>query len=297
MNIRQMEVFRAVMQMGSVTAAAKLLNVSQPAVSAVLRHCEDQLKSKLFLRVGRRLRPTPEAEKLFPEVDSAFRRIEMVTRLAQDLVAGTRGVIAVAATHSSAPLVAECVSSFIDKGGKQIRISLQSLPSTEVIERVLSHEVDFGVAYGPVLHAGLDTELLVERRVICLLPKNHPLTAHRVITASNLIGSRVITYGTQTSLGKIVQAELLKAGGDQNHLVEVNSTDLACLLVASGAGVGVIDPTPTSVRFNHLVTRPLATKILVQLYLLFARGRPVSRLTGDFVQQLKANASPRRARK
>ena len=121
MNIRQMEVFRAVMQMGSVTAAAKLLNVSQPAVIAVLRHCEDQLKSKLFLRVGRRLRPTPEAEKLFPEVDSAFRRIEMVTRLAQDLIAGTRGVISVAATHSSAPLVAECVSSFLEKRQTEFR--------------------------------------------------------------------------------------------------------------------------------------------------------------------------------
>jgi DNA-binding transcriptional LysR family regulator len=292
-----MEVFRAVMQMGSVTAAAKLLNVSQPAVSAVLRHCEDQLKSKLFLRIGRRLRPTPEAEKLYPEVDSAFRRMEMVTRLAQDLIAGTRGTIAVAATHSSAPLVATCIPRFLSPNGRDIRISLQSLPSAEVIERVLSHEVDLGVAYGPVLHAGVETELLVERKVVCLLPQNHTLASQRSISLSDLIKFRVITYGMQTALGKIVQTELLKAGGDQNQLVEVNSTDLACMLVSSGAGVGVIDPSPTNVRFNNLVKRPLSTKITVQLYLVFARGRPHSKLTGDFAHQLKARAAGRSARK
>lgn len=292
-NIRQMEVFRAVMQMGSVTAAAKLLNVSQPAVSAVLRHCEDQLKSKLFLRIGRRLKPTPEAEKLFPEVDVAFRRMELVTRLAQDLFAGTRGTIAVAATHSSAPLVASCIPRFLTPAGRDIRISLQSLPSAEVVERVLSHEVDFGVAYGPVLHAGIEAELLVERKVVCALPQKHPLSTQRSLSVANLVKTRVITYGTQTALGRIVQAELLKAGGDQNQLIEVNSTDLACMLVASGAGVGVIDPSPTNVRFANLVTRPLSTKILVQLFLVFARGRPVSKLTENFAQQLKLRASAR----
>lgn len=254
MNIRQMEVFRAVMQMGSVTAAAKLLNVSQPAVSAVLRHCEDQLKSKLFLRVGRRLRPTPEAEKLFPEVDSAFRRIEMVTRLAQDLVAGTRGVIAVAATHSSAPLVAECVSSFIDKGGKQIRISLQSLPSTEVIERVLSHEVDFGVAYGPVLHAGLDTELLVERRVVCLLPKNHPLTAHRTIAASSLIDSRVITSAHRRPLGKSFRPSCSKPAATRTIWSRsIPPTSPACWSLPAPASASSIRPRPA---FVSITSRP-----------------------------------------
>jgi DNA-binding transcriptional LysR family regulator len=295
MNIRQMEVFRAVMQMGSVTAAAKLLNVSQPAVSAVLRHCEDQLKSKLFLRVGRRLRPTPEAEMLFPEVDSAFRRMELVTRLAQDLIAGTRGTIAVAATHSSAPLVASCIPRFLSPGGRDIRISLQSLPSAEVVDRVLSHEVDLGVAYGPVLHAGIEAELLVERKVVCVLPRSHALVTQRSISVANLVQTRVITYGTQTALGKIVQAELLKAGGDQNQLIEVNSTDLACMLVAAGAGVGVIDPSPTNVRFENLVKRPLAIKILVQLFMVFARGRPLSKLTKDFAQQL-SNRAARRSR-
>jgi DNA-binding transcriptional LysR family regulator len=217
--------------------------------------------------------------------------MELVTRLAQDLIAGTRGTIAVAATHSSAPLVASCIPRFLSPGGRDIRISLQSLPSAEVVERVLSHEVDFGVAYGPVLHAGIEAELLAERKVVCILPRHHPLASQRSISVANLVQTRVITYGTQTALGKIVQAELLKAGGDQNQLIEVNSTDLACMLVASGAGVGVIDPSPTNARFEDLMKRPLKTRILVQLYVVFARGRPLSKLTKDFAQQLKLRGS------
>src|SRR5271168_4150847 len=48
MNLRHMEVFHAIMRTGSVTGAARALNVTQPAVSAVLKHCETQLKMKLF---------------------------------------------------------------------------------------------------------------------------------------------------------------------------------------------------------------------------------------------------------
>src|SRR3546814_15867250 len=68
MNLRQMEVFHAIMQTGSVTAAARVLHVTQPAVSAVLKHCEEQLGLKLFERTGGRLQPTREAQALFPAI-------------------------------------------------------------------------------------------------------------------------------------------------------------------------------------------------------------------------------------
>ncbi len=66
MNLRQMEVFHAIMRSGSVTGAARQLNVSQPAISATLRHCEAQLGMKLFERAGSGLQPTPEAHAIFP---------------------------------------------------------------------------------------------------------------------------------------------------------------------------------------------------------------------------------------
>ena len=91
MNLRHMEVFHAIMRTGSVTGAARSLNVTQPAVSAVLKHCESQLKMKLFTRVSGRLQPTAEARAIFPEIAAIFGRVEAVKSLTQDLVGGRLG--------------------------------------------------------------------------------------------------------------------------------------------------------------------------------------------------------------
>src|SRR3546814_17025562 len=97
MNLRQMEVFHAIMVTGSITGAARLLNVTQPAVSTVLKHCESQLKMKLFVRVAGRLQPTAEAEAVFPQAASIFGRLDAVSRLTQDLVGGRLGTLSIAA--------------------------------------------------------------------------------------------------------------------------------------------------------------------------------------------------------
>ncbi len=73
MNLRHLEVFYAVMSAGSVSEAARRLNVSQPAVSNMLKHAESTLGvAPLFERVGGRLKPTPEAQALLPEAASVF---------------------------------------------------------------------------------------------------------------------------------------------------------------------------------------------------------------------------------
>ena len=67
LNLRHIEIFHAIMRTGSITAAAESLNITQPAVSAVLKHFESRLQMPLFDRVNGRLRPTLEAEALLPE--------------------------------------------------------------------------------------------------------------------------------------------------------------------------------------------------------------------------------------
>ncbi len=81
MNLRQIEVFRAVMLRRSVTDAARMLGVSQPTLTKVLRHAEDQLGFRLFRREKGRLRPTEEAELLFTDADRIFRELQSLQRL------------------------------------------------------------------------------------------------------------------------------------------------------------------------------------------------------------------------
>ena len=69
MRARQLEVFTAMMKAGTVTAAAQMLNISQPALSQILIHTEDNLGFLLFNREKGRLFPTPEALELYPDND------------------------------------------------------------------------------------------------------------------------------------------------------------------------------------------------------------------------------------
>src|SRR5258708_14653119 len=98
MNARQLEVFRTIMRCGTLTSAARALNVAQPALSQILLHPEDELGFKLFQRLKGRLVPTPEAEQLFPETDRLFRAFDNLRRFASDLKHGTAGLVRLAAS-------------------------------------------------------------------------------------------------------------------------------------------------------------------------------------------------------
>jgi len=286
MNIRQMEVFRAVMRAGSVTAAAEALHVSQPAVSTMLRHCEDQLGTRLFLRIGRRLQPTPEAEALFPGIDRLFRQIETEAGIARQVLMGTRGAISIAATHSFASLAALAIPPFLAERGADLRITLHSLPNAEVVERVRAREVDLGIAYGPLHEREVDLERLVTGHVVCVLAEDHPLAARPAIALADLVASRVVSYGTHTELGRTIHAALRRLGLRTEQQIEVNSTQLALTLAAAGAGVALVDLLPNGLVPAHLVVRRLEPAIPVQGVLVFARGRPRSRLVSDFAASL-----------
>ena len=107
LNLRQIEVFRAVMITGSIRGASELLFVSQPAVSRLLAHTELRVGFALFQRVKGRLYATPEAKKLFREVESVYAGVQRVNQLARDLGEHREGIlnVAVSYTHLTLPTI------------------------------------------------------------------------------------------------------------------------------------------------------------------------------------------------
>ena len=85
LNLRQIEVFRAIMLSGSISGASKLLFVSQPAVSRLIAYTEQRLGLMLFQRIKGRLYPTPEARRLFVEVTALYQNVQRVNEVADNL--------------------------------------------------------------------------------------------------------------------------------------------------------------------------------------------------------------------
>jgi DNA-binding transcriptional LysR family regulator len=93
MNLRQLEVFQAIMKTGSVTEAAEILGLSQPAVSVILKNAETQIGMKLFERMRGRLHPTLEARTLAPDVEAIFTLILNLNWHAGALRDGVHGIV------------------------------------------------------------------------------------------------------------------------------------------------------------------------------------------------------------
>ena len=98
MRLRHIEVFHAIYISGSITGAAELLYVSQPSVSKVLSHAEQQLGFPLFHRNKGKLTPTAEAEIMFPEIKRIYQQLKTVRHLAGNIGNGATGIINLAVT-------------------------------------------------------------------------------------------------------------------------------------------------------------------------------------------------------
>ena len=296
MNLRQLEVFNAVMRAGSVTAAAQSLNVSQPAVSNVLKHLEQQLRFKLFERIGGRLHPTPEAMDLLPDVNEIFGRIGTLNRVVQEMRDGGSGRLVLATSPTLVNAFLPRAIAVFRQRSPGVRIAIQSLPTPLVIERVARREVDMGIVYAPVADGGVEFEDLVTTELACVVPKKHPLARKRLVSAEDLVGHPVISLGPTTRIGILIEAECRKAGVSVPDVcIEASSSLAACLMVSEGAGVGLVDRTTSlSGKFGDLAFKSFSPRIRLEVQLIYTRGRPRSRAAVQLSELLRANVREER---
>ena len=178
-NLRHLEVFRAVINAGSANRAARALGITQPAVSRSLAKLETDLGLALFDRSRHRLEPTPEAIRLYDEVENAFAGVERVLNTAQDIRDLGEGQLRIATIPSlTRALIRPAVARFLARY-PGLNVSLEVRTNRIVVEWVAAHQVDLGIATLPVNHPGLAVKPLFAPRAVCVMPGNHRLAAKR----------------------------------------------------------------------------------------------------------------------
>ena len=160
LNFRQIEAFRAVFQTNGMTAAANLIGVTQQAVSRLIRDLEAELGLTLFDRQGRKLLATPEAAALFREVQRSFHGLDRIERAAVEIKRKRAGVLRVAGSGAmSLYLLPAVVQQFRDQW-PGVLVSLNMLPSSEVLETIGRQIDEVGVADVASTGPGVDIEPL-----------------------------------------------------------------------------------------------------------------------------------------
>lgn len=288
-NLRQIEVFRAIMVTGSISGAARLLSVSQPAISRLLAYTEDRLKMRLFERIKGRVQPTPEARRLFAEVEDVHRGVLRINDLALELRRRGTGALHVVASPSLAQAIVPAAIQRFRQSYPDVFIEMEILTLRELVERVSARRVDVGFAGMPVQDPTIETRALAEGRLSVICRKDHVLAGAPSIDMATLRDYPLIGYHSQTPYGDLVARAIAESGVDVQFDTIVRFTPVACSLVQAGVGIAIADDfvVGSGSSFPDLVARPITPGMPVFVHALASRLEPLSRLGQAMVSTME----------
>lgn len=287
MRLRHIEIFQAIRQTGSVSAAAQLLHVSQPAVTKVLQHAELQLGFPLFLRVRGKLQPTPEALALEREVDKVTESLQGVRRLAQNLRRAPGQSLRIGATPALAlsllpPAIREWTQRYPD-----IACELSSAHSRELVQNLLMREMDVALTLQPPDHPGLNAQPLAHGVLVALAPRDYWPEAEqgKPLPLMALADAPLIGLSSADPLAAKLDSYLETVDPPPRISISVQTYSLARAMVESGAGLAVIDPF-TALGASTTITciRPLAPPLPITLYALTRADEPPPHMLASLLE-------------
>lgn len=286
MRLRHIEIFQAIRQTGSVSAAAQLLHVSQPAVTKVLQHAEQQLGFPLFLRVRGKLQATPEALELEREVDKVTESLQGVRRLAQSLRRAPGHSLRIGATPALAlslmpPAVHEWTRRYPD-----IVCELSSAHSRELVQNLLMREIDVALTLQLPDHPGLKPQALASGVLVALAPVGYwpDQDVGTPLPLMALADAPLIGLSSSDPLSARLDSYLENVQPPPRVSIAVQTYSLARAMVESGAGLTVIDPfTALGASPGTTAIRPLAPPLPITLYAVTRADEPPPHTLSDLL--------------
>ncbi|AYG62605.1 LysR family transcriptional regulator [Rhizobium jaguaris] len=276
MQARQLEVFCMLMRCGTVTGAAAMLNISQPALSQILLHAEDQIGFKLFNRVRGKLVATREAEELYPECERIFAELSALRRRTTDMRYGRTGLIRVAA--SAPPAMSIVPKALLSFRSAHPDIVVRSLiaPLVNVVDMIRDGDAMLGIVMNNMARPGIEVETLGHAELVCIIPEGHRLAEHDEISFADLQSETLISYRAGTLPGRLLLSAAAAEKQMFNPAIEIDISITALPFVRDGFGVAVVDGLLPWEQFPGLVRRPLRHRTMVPIALLTNRDRPLT---------------------
>ncbi|MDX8438948.1 LysR family transcriptional regulator [Mesorhizobium australafricanum] len=277
MRARQLEVFIAVMRASTVTAAARMLNISQPALSQILLHTEDELGFTLFERVKGRLRPTPDALEIFPDAERLSAGLEGLRRKTTDLRLGRAGLVRVAASPPPAMAILPRAFTRFREQHPNILLRSHSAPIAAIVDMLRAGDASLGVAMDDRLPPDIEAEVIGSIGFACLLPAGHVLQKKTELMLADLVGQELISYRGNTRPADVLAHAAHAQGVTLSPSLEIDASISAVSFVQAGLGVGLVDALLPWEQFTGVAVRPLANGPELPIALLSSRARALSR--------------------
>lgn len=292
LNLRQVEAFRSVMLTGTVVGAARLMSVTQPAVSRAIGLLELRIGYKLFERRGRRLVATPEGEALYREIEPLYGSLDRIAQVAQDIRFQRAGALRIATLPALAQwLVPRAIARFLASRPK-VSVFVQSLPSRQIAELVSTRQFDVGVVELPLSRPAITIEPLEPSPSVAVIPVGHRLAGKRQVSLKDLNGERMVLLSQHSFVRYQIDDAFSKLGVAPHVVLETPSSSIACALVAAGAGITLVSRwTAEPFAGAQVVVKPVKEALASRTAIIFPEPGARLSLAEAFANELRAESS------
>lgn len=265
-KVERLGAFAEVARSGSLTKAARILDLTQPALSERLIALERDLGVDLFVRTHRGVRLTDAGRALVPHAERAIAAIAEGRRVVDEMRRGKGGRLAVGAAPAVSTYVLPGVLRSFNRDHPDVELSVRTGHSEEVLDMVLREDVQVGVVR-ELRHPEVETSPLYEDELMLVVHRAHRFAGPGRIRIADLASEHLVTFDRASSYTELTQALFREAGIVPRGTIELDNIDAAKKCVAQGLGVALLPRQAVREELDSGALRPV----------VIAGARPIRR--------------------
>ncbi len=293
-TLRQLRVFIEVARLQSFSRAGNEIGLTQSAVSRCVRELEAEIGLKLIDRTTREVQLTDVGGNLVASVSRLLTDLDDALREIREIGQQRRGRVVVAASPTVACRLMPQIIATCGRDFPYVTLGLRDDVQSDVVRKVKSGEVDFGVVIGPLSADDLVSEPMMTDSFCLVSRSDHRLAARRQVAWTDLEGERLVMLDYASGSRPIIDAVMAEHNVTATVAQELGHSATVFGLVEAGIGVTVLPwlslPLPAN---SSLVARPLVPRAERTVELVRRRDRslsPAAEAVWGLIRQLPARA-------
>jgi DNA-binding transcriptional LysR family regulator len=239
-NFHRLFIFHTVARLGSFTRAAGELSISQPAVSIQVKELERSLDTTLLIRMRSGVSLTDTGETVFDYTRRIFTLADEMTNAIHDLTGLESGRLTIGSSSTPGEYILPLAIGRFRERYPKVEVSLAISNTRNVIDQILSRELDLGMAGAPVDIRGLASFLYVTDEVVLVASPTHQLSRRRRLTLQDVIGEPYVMREAGSATRRAAEEHFASMGLRVRVDMELGSNEAVKRAASAGLGVGVV---------------------------------------------------------
>jgi len=289
MNLKALRAFGIIVTQGSLAAAAKHLNLSQPSVSRLISQLEEDLHLTLFYRTKRSLTLTREGEAFYEGTKHIVAGVDEIPRIVEELRQVDQQFKLIVTHKIAQGLISPALALLRQKKpGLRVAVDVEARIRFESLVGIKRFDLAIASLPIPLSTSAVETVPLYRARTEILMPQSHHLAGRKSITAKDLEKEQLIGLWKDQLWRQQVDEFMSAAGVTGNFALETRHVLMSCQLVRDGLGLAFVDRvTAQGVNLDGLVLRPVKPDRWVSFGYICQGGRPLTENASDFIEAIR----------